>query len=84
MKIDSQVKQIYKYLKRGNKLTGLKALRLFGCMCLPRRITDIYEDYGVYADREMIKVKSGNGFKRVMEYQLKPISNGKNSNNNRA
>ena len=73
---ESQNARIYAYLKRGRKLTGLKAIKMFGCMCLPRRISDIYEDYGVYADREFIKVKSGNGTKRVMEYQLKPNSNG--------
>lgn len=77
MKTDSQVKQIYKYLKRGNKLTGLKALRLFGTMCLPKRISDVQKQYGVRVDRKMIVFESWHGTKHVMEYQLKPSTNWK-------
>jgi len=39
--IDSQQKAILKYLKRGEKLTGIKALKLFGCFRLAARIYDL-------------------------------------------
>lgn len=78
---ESQNARIYAYLKRGSKLTGLLALRLFGTMCLPKRISEVQMVYGISVDREMIEVKSGHGLKRIMEYQLKPKRNGKNSNN---
>lgn len=71
MKTDSQVTQIYKYLKQGYKLTGLKALRLFGTMCLPKRISEVQRVFSVTVDRKMISVKSSHGTKHVMEYQLK-------------
>lgn len=75
MKTDSQVKQIYKYLKQGYKLTGLKALRLFGTMCLPKRISEVQKVFGVIVSREMIAIKSLHGIKHVMEYKL--TTNGK-------
>lgn len=76
MKTESQVTKIYRYLKMRNKLTGLKALRLFGTMCLPKRISEVQKFYGVNVSREMISVKSAHGVKHVMEYKL--TTNGKN------
>ena len=42
----SQVQAIYEYLKAGNSLTGLEALKLFGSMKLATRISEI-KDQGV-------------------------------------
>ena len=38
---DTQTRAILAYLKTGQRLTGLKALQLFGCMRLPSRIHDL-------------------------------------------
>lgn len=57
---DSQTKQIFEYLYGTlNTLTGLQALKLFGCFRLPARIKDIEVTYGVRADRKKVKTKAG-------------------------
>ena len=38
---ESQNKRILDYLKKGNRLTSLEALSMFGCMRLASRISDI-------------------------------------------
>lgn len=62
----TQNDQILTYLKAGKRITGLQALRKFGCLHLPRRILDLKED-GHNIVKETIRTESG---KRVAEYRL--------------
>ena len=39
---ESQNKRIFAYLMEGHRITSLEALKLFGCMRLASRISDIY------------------------------------------
>ncbi len=68
---ESQKKAILKWLKDGNTITALQALKMFGCMRLASRINNLKND-GFIISREMIEV---NG-KRVAKYWL-------NENNNK-
>lgn len=61
--IESQVKQIAKYLKSGKTLTPIDALVRFNCWNLKGRIFDIRQFMKV--DTNMISV----GRKRVAEYR---------------
>ena len=40
-KVLSQTNSILKYLKSGAKLSGIEALKLFGCFRLPARVYDL-------------------------------------------
>lgn len=42
---ESQNARIYAHLMEGKKITSLEALRLFGCMRLASRISDIRRDH---------------------------------------
>ena len=51
---ESQNKRILDYLKKGNRLTSLEALKMFGCMRLASRISDIrknHPDINIVVDR---------------------------------
>lgn len=61
----SQAQQIRRYLERGNKITPLEALNLFGCFRLSARIHDIKES-GCNVNTEIIDV---NG-KKVAQYSI--------------
>lgn len=63
--------QIYNYLSTGKKLTGLKALNLFGSIKCSNRIGEIEKAFKVSVSREWIIVNSKHGQKRVVEYSLK-------------
>jgi len=62
----SQNDQIFAYLKKGNTLTALEALDLFGCMNLKGRINELKKDHDI--DKKMVKTRSG---KRVARYFYK-------------
>jgi hypothetical protein len=62
----SQCKRIKVYLESGHSLTGMDALRLFGCWSLPRRICDLKER-GMKIKSESIRLDNG---KRVTRYSL--------------
>lgn len=67
----SQTKQILEYMKQGNKITPLEALRKFGCFRLTSRIWDIERLTGVRPKRERIKVQNAEGKQvYVMQYSL--------------
>jgi hypothetical protein len=67
----SQTKQILEYMKQGNKITSLEALRKFGCFRLTSRIWDIERLTGVRPKRERIKVQNAEGQQvYVMQYSL--------------
>lgn len=67
----SQTKQILEYMKQGNKITPLEALRKFGCFRLTSRIWDIERLTGVRIKRERIKVQNAEGKQvYVMQYSL--------------
>lgn len=42
---ESQCKRIYAYLMDGHRITSLEALRLFGCMRLASRISDLRQQH---------------------------------------
>lgn len=65
MNTESQNKEILKYLQRGNKLTQLQALNMFGCLRLGARSFDLRKA-GHNIHTEMITV--GEHKKRVAEY----------------
>jgi hypothetical protein len=67
----AQTGKIFEYMKRGNKITPLEALNLFGCMRLQARIYDIEQRTGVRVKRE--RVKRCNKFGaiiNIMQYSL--------------
>jgi len=67
----SQTKQILEYMKQGNKITPLEALRKFGCFRLTSRIWDIERLTGIRPKRERIKVQNAEGQQvYVMQYSL--------------
>lgn len=60
---ESQVKRILAYLLDGNSITGLDALKKFGCMRLPARISDIKaRGYLVYS--EFVTGPNGKKYKK--------------------
>ena len=62
----TQCAQIKDWLVKGNKLTSLEALNLFGCMRLASRIHDLRET-GLAIHTERIQVASG---KYVVQYSI--------------
>ena len=62
----SQCKRIKAHLESGLSLTGMDALRLFGCWSLPRLICDLKER-GMKIKSESIRLDNG---KRVTRYSL--------------
>lgn len=62
----SQDKEILKYLKSGNRITALEALRLFGCFRLASRIHTLKAS-GEPIQRQMIKTESG---KIIAQYYI--------------
>lgn len=62
---DSQNTRILAYLRAGHSLTGLVALRMFGCFRLAARVYDLRHT-GVKVQQRMIRIKD----KRVSVYWL--------------
>ena len=65
---ESQNKRILDYLKKGNRLTSLEALKMFGCMRLASRISDIrknHPDINIVVDR----IETSNK-KKVAQYYV--------------
>ena len=67
----TQSKQILDYMQRGNSITPLEALNLFGCMRLGARIYDLSQA-GHIIHREM--VHDGKTGKRYASYRLVAIA----------
>lgn len=63
--MNSQTKQIEKFLKQGRAITPMLALRLFGCFRLAARINDLKE-MGLAIESKMVS-KDG---KRFARYEL--------------
>jgi hypothetical protein len=63
---ESQCKKIIKYLREGNTLTPMEALRNFDCFRLGARIYEL-KDRGNIIETEIIKLSNG---KRVARYSL--------------
>ena len=63
--MESQNKEILRWLKRGKSITALMALRKFGCLRLAARIFELIES-GNNIKRDMVKI---NG-KKVARYYL--------------
>jgi hypothetical protein len=61
----TQTQQILKHLEKGNKLTSLEALQLFGCFRLAARVQEL-RDVGRDIKSQLVKI---NG-KRIAEYWL--------------
>lgn len=66
---DSQNRRILSHLQDGHRITGLQALRLFGCSHLPRRIKDLKEA-GHDLSFRWVHVDTPYGEKRVKEWRL--------------
>ena len=65
---ESQNKMILDYLMKGNRLTSLEALSMFGCMRLASRISDIrknHPDINIVVDRIETATK-----KKVAQYYI--------------
>lgn len=62
----SQCNAILDYMQKGNSITGIEALNLFGCFRLPARIADLRE-VGHRISSKFITLNNG---KRVKEYSL--------------
>lgn len=61
----TQTQQILKHLEKGNKLTSLEALSLFGCFRLAARVQEL-RDVGHEVKSQLIKINN----KRIAEYWL--------------
>ena len=61
----TQTQQILKHLEKGNKLTALEALQLFGCFRLAARVQEL-RGVGRDIKSQLVKI---NG-KRIAEYWL--------------
>ena len=66
MDITSQTKAIKEHLMKGNGITSLGALHLYGCLRLSGRIHDLRNKHGLPIRTDMIEV---NG-KRIAKYTL--------------
>ena len=64
---ESQNAKILNWLEKGNKITQLDALKLFGCFRLSSRIFDLRER-GFEIDTKRVKTNTG---KWICEYSLK-------------
>lgn len=62
----TQKQAVLSYLQTGERLTGLQALEMFGCIRLSARIKEL-KDSGHNIKSEKIKVSNG---KRVASYRL--------------
>ena len=61
-----QAKRVLKYLQSGYTITGLQALKLFGCMRLASRISEMKKE-GLTISKVMVK----EGRKHFAQYQLR-------------
>ena len=58
---ESQTKRILAYLRAGNRITPLEALRKFNCFRLGARIADIEKIIGYAPNRKRVKVTNADG-----------------------
>jgi hypothetical protein len=78
--IESQNKEIRKYLESGHKITSLDALYKFGCFRLGARIYDLRKQ-GLHIISKTVEVISPsvyNGRKHFTEYNLQNDGKAKN------
>lgn len=68
---DSQEIMVLKTLLLGYKMTGLDALKLFGIISFPKRISTLRQ-MGHKIEQQSITVKGRFGQKRVNQYWIKP------------
>ena len=64
--METQKREILEHLKLGRTITGLAAIREFGCIRLASRISELKQE-GWYIESQFIKTDTG---KRVKEYWL--------------
>ena len=68
----SQRRRIYDYLQKGNALTPVEALELFGTLKLATRISELRHLDGVdNIGQEYVKVRTADGSAYVMRYFIK-------------
>ena len=70
--IESQRKRIFFHLLAGNKINGIEALHLFGCMRLGARIYELKKLGVPIEDRPITLVAKNGKTKRVKEYWIAP------------
>lgn len=70
---ESQNNKIFDYMKDGNRITALDALKLFGCFRLSARIRDLRDRYPEMEIRtEMVTLANK---KRVAQYYINKGNN---------
>ena len=72
-RIESQRKQIKAWLEKGNPITPIMALQMFGCFRLSAQIFVLKNEYNMPIETEMVYEPNG---KRYAKYYLKKIYNG--------
>lgn len=65
----SQNARILAYMQKGNRITSLEALHLFGCFRLASRISDLRKDNDI--KDQFVKLSNG---KRVKQYFIESES----------
>lgn len=73
--LDSQCKLILRYMLKGNRITALQALNLFGCFRLAARIHDL-KRFGNKVEMMIISVNN----KRVAQYYINKDDDARKSN----
>lgn len=58
---ESQVRAILAYMREGNKITPMEALKKFSCFRLGARIKDIEEIVGYPPHRDRVQVENASG-----------------------
>lgn len=58
---ESQAKAVLEWMREGNTITSLEALRRFGIISFPRRILDIEKMTGIAPKRKRIQVTNRSG-----------------------
>ena len=71
--IESQRKRIFFHLLAGNKINGIEALQLFGCMRLGARIYELKKLGVPIEDRPITLVAKNGKTKRVKEYWIESV-----------
>lgn len=72
-RMESQRKQIKAWLEKGNPITPIMALQMFGCFRLSGQIFVLKNEYDMPIETEMVYCDGG---KRYAKYYLKETEDG--------
>ena len=69
--IESQERQIRRYMEAGNTITGLEAMNLFGCMRLPARVAEMKKNGVPVVDEWEYQIdENGKVVKKWKKYRI--------------